>query len=89
MFLTPFARTVPTTIIINAHNTRMPGVKLAMEEHQGHWFSAATTSMLESYYNRGLTGWGSKHNDLFEEAIKATGLNESQLKMVIKFQKTL
>lgn len=39
--------------------------------------------MLESYYNCGLTGWGSKYNDLFEEAIKATGLNESQLKVVL------
>ena len=54
--------------------------KMAMEEHRGR-FSEATTSMLESYYSRGLTGWGSKHTDLFEETIKATGLDESQLKV--------
>ena len=58
-----------------------------MEEHRGRWFSEATTCMLESYYNRGLTGWGNKHNDLFEEAIKATGLNESQLKVVLNCRK--
>ena len=36
-----------------------------------------------------LFDWmGSKHNDLFEEAIKDIGLNKSQLKVFFKLQKT-
>ena len=54
-----------------------------MEEHQTRWFSEATTSILESYYKRGLTGWGSKYNAIFEEAMKATDLSETQLKVLI------
>lgn len=52
-----------------------------MEMSDGRWFSERTTELLESFYRQGLTGWGKKHADMFGDALKATSLSESQLKV--------
>ena len=46
----------------------------------GRRFPEAITALLESFYSRGLTGWGGeKHTSVFEDALNATSLSESQL----------
>ena len=45
----------------------------------GRRFPEAITALLESFYSRGLTGWGEKHTSVFEDALNATSLSESQL----------
>ena len=44
-------------------------------------FSAEVVSVLQSLYRRGMTGWGTKHADSLEAAMRSTGLNLGQVKV--------
>jgi hypothetical protein len=52
-----------------------------MQPSAGRGFPEAIAALLESFYSRGLTGWGEKHASEFEDALKATSLSESQLQV--------
>ena len=43
-------------------------------------FSPTITTKLESLYNRGMTGWGKKHDSDIKVALACTGLTILQLK---------
>lgn len=47
----------------------------------GRPFPKHISNVLESMYNRGMTGWGSKHSEAVDEALESTGLNIEQLKV--------
>ena len=55
-----------------------------MDKSVARGFPDHVTALLESFYSRGLTGWGQKHAATFEDALKATSLSESQLKVSTK-----
>ena len=46
-------------------------------------FSPHVVAVLQSLYQRGMTGWGIKHSEDLESAVKSTGLNLSQVKVCI------
>ena len=47
----------------------------------GHPFPKKVQSILESLYNKGMTGWGAKHTAAIEVAIQSTGLSDAQIKV--------
>ena len=49
----------------------------------GTQFPEHVKAVLESLYHRGMTGWGARHSGSFDEAVKSTGLNDSQVKVAI------
>ena len=51
-------------------------------------FSPKVVAVLQSLYQRGMTGWGIKHSKDLESAVKSTGLNHSQVKvcMIVRYQ---
>ena len=38
--------------------------------------------ILESLYKSGMTGWGAKHSVNLDQAVRSTGLNLSQVKVI-------
>ena len=38
--------------------------------------------ILESLYKSGITGWGAKHSSNLDQAVRSTGLNLSQVKVI-------
>lgn len=38
--------------------------------------------ILESLYKSGMTGWGAKHSANLDQAVRSTGLNLSQVKVI-------
>ena len=47
----------------------------------GRPFPDHVTQALESFYNRGMIGWGRSHSIEFTEALHVTGLTDIQLKV--------
>ena len=39
--------------------------------------------ILESLYKNGMTGWGRRHSANLEQAVKSTGLDLSQVKVIM------
>lgn len=54
---------------------------LPEEIQSGHPFPDHVKSILESFYGRGMSGWGAKHEAMLEEAMIITGLDRDQLKV--------
>ena len=50
-------------------------------------FSSHVVTVLQSLYKRGMTGWGIKHSEDLESAVKSTGLNLSQVKVCTSTRK--
>ena len=46
-------------------------------------FSPEVVAVLESLYQKGMTGWGQKHSRDLESAVESTGLNLSQVKVSV------
>ena len=53
----------------------------SMELSAARGFPEDITTLLESFYSCGVTGWGEKHAATFKDALKATSLSDSQLKV--------
>ena len=47
----------------------------------GRAFPVDVTTVLETFYKRGMTGWSGSSKEIFQEALGSTPLNESQLKV--------
>ncbi len=50
-------------------------------EQQGKPFPDHVSQALESFYNRGMVGWGKTHSANFAEAVHITGLSASQVQV--------
>ena len=48
-------------------------------------FSHLVVAVLQSLYQRGMTGWDIKHSEDLETAVKSIGLNLSQVKVCILY----
>ena len=53
----------------------------ARELCNGQPFPKDVVAVLDSFYERGMTGWGQKHSSSLDEVMEITGLSNSQLKV--------
>ncbi len=53
----------------------------ATDEQKGTPFPEHISQALESFYNRGMVGWGKTHSANFAEAVHITGLSELQVQV--------
>ena len=59
---------------IEAGESQSTGILLKGRPYPEH-----VSEVLESLYNSGMTGWGSKHSATLEMAVQSTGLKLSQV----------
>ena len=50
---------------------------------KGRPYPAHVAQILESLYKNGMTGWGRRHSANLEQAVKSTGLDLSQVKVIM------